>query len=255
MRATLNSYRVGAKALGLSISVAVALCLPQAAGAETIEFPEDELAAESVLPVFDRPEAVKNRNVLTANRIELGALGGYSLTEPFFNPLSVGATGTYHINETSGLNLFYDYYLQGISSYAKQLNPIPKTNNNMNLQYAPAPKSLFLASYQYTAYYGKISVAKDYVMNLGLYGLAGVGAITVGDVTKPAASVGLGQKFYLSKDFALRFDLRLLGYKGPDVLSYRLVSANEIQPASKFEEKLNYQTLLSFGAVYLLPAF
>lgn len=76
------------------------------ANAEVIRFPEDELAAESVLPVFDHPEAVKNRNVVTKKKIELGSYLGYNLTEPFFNPLNLGVSATYHLSEESGINVF-----------------------------------------------------------------------------------------------------------------------------------------------------
>jgi hypothetical protein len=144
---------------------------------QVIEFPDEELASESVLPVFDRPEAVKSRLVPTAKRLELGLFGAYSMTEAFFNPLAYGGNITYHLTETSGVNIMAQLYMSGISNYGKQLNPIPGPNGtpgttNLNIQYAPAPKYLLLANYQYSAFYGKISLTKDYVMNLSLYGLA-----------------------------------------------------------------------------------
>lgn len=236
--------------------VAMALVLKPmvAAAAQTIEFPEDELASESVLPVFDQPVSVKNRNIVTARRLELGLTGGYALTEPFFNPMSFGLTATYHLTEDHGVNIFGVAYAGGPSDYSKQLNPIPPTATNANLQYAPGPKYLLLASYQYTGFYGKLSLTKEYIMNLHLYGLLGLGMIGLGDVNKPVFNAGLGQKFYLSKSFALRFDLRFLVYQGPDPLSRRLDNKTEAQPASYFDEKLFFSPMLSFGAIYLLPA-
>jgi len=109
------------------------------------------------------------------------------------------------------------------------------------------------ANYQYTAFYGKLSLTKDYVMNLSLYGLVGAGMIGIGDVNKPAFNFGLGQKFYFTPSFALRFDLRFLLYQGPDPLSRRLDNKTEVQPASYFDEKLNFSTLLTFGAIYMFP--
>jgi outer membrane beta-barrel protein len=227
---------------------------------QVIEFPDEELASESVLPVFDHPEAVKNRLVPTAKRLELGVFGTYLMTEAFFNPLAFGVNGTYHINETHGVNLMAQSYLTGVSNYAKQLNPIPGPNGspgtaNANLQFAPAPKYLVLANYQYTAFYGKISLTKDYVMNLSLYGLAGIGAMGIGDSTAPVASLGLGQKFYLGNSFALRFDLRGVAYSGPDILSIPLDSKTSEVSASQFDKKLQFGTLLSAGIVYILPSF
>lgn len=234
------------------------LCLMASLSAwsvETIHFPDEELASESVLPVFHPSISVKNRNVVTEGRVELGAYGGYSLNEPFFNPLSVGASITYHINEDHGINLFGLSYLQGTSNYSQQLNPIPGSSVNANLQYAPAPKYLALGSYQFTAYYGKISLSKDYVMNLGLYGLLGGGVMGIGDATKPVASIGLGQKFYFNPSVALRFDLRFLFYQGPDPVSKSLATKTDVQSANYFDEKMYIDGLLTFGAVFLLPQF
>jgi outer membrane beta-barrel protein len=168
------------------------------AQAETIQFPTEELATESVLPVFDQPTSVKNRVVSLSKRIELGLLMGYALTEPFYNPFQIGGTLSYHINEDHGINFYGATFLQGLSSEASQLNPIPGTIINANLQYAPSPKYLFLANWQYSAFYGKLSLTKDYVMNLHLFGLAGIGMYGIGDASVPVLSVGLGQKFHFT---------------------------------------------------------
>ena len=227
---------------------------------QVIEFPSEELAAESVLPVFDHPEAVKARLVPTAKRLELGLFGTYSMTEAFANPLAFGGNLTYHLTENHGINLMAQSYLSGVSSYANQLNPIPGANGqpgtaNANLQYAPMPTYLLLLNYQYTAFYGKISLTKDYVMNLSLYGLAGLGAMGIGDMTAPVLSLGIGQKFYLGKSFAFRLDLRGLAYSGPDILSTPLDQKTSQVSASQFDKKIQFGTLLSAGLVYLLPSF
>lgn len=224
--------------------------------AETIQFPTEELATESVLPVFDQPASVRNRTVSLSKRIELGLLMGYALTEPFYNPLQLGGTLSYHINEDHGINIFGTTFLSGLSSEASQLNPIPNTAPpiNANLQYAPAPKYLVLASWQYSAYYGKLSFTKDYVMNLHLYGLLGAGMFGIGDSSNPVVSAGLGQKFHVTPSLSVRFDLRALIYQGPNPASVPLDSATSVQPASRFEKKLYIEGLLNFGISYMLPS-
>lgn len=232
---------------------------PAFAATQVIEFPKEELAAESVLPVFDRPEATKSRLVTTAKRIELGLTGTYAMTEAFYNPLAIGGMLTYHFDETHGINLFASMNMKGISNYADQLNPIRDQNGNAtsyaNLQYAPAPKYVALANYQFTAFYGKISLTKESVMNLHLYGLAGLGMVGIGDSSNVAGSIGIGQKFYFGRSFALRFDMRALAYSGPDPISRNLSLVTSEQPASSFDSKLQLQTLLSVSGVYLLPSF
>lgn len=223
------------------------------AATETIQFPDNELATESVYPVFDHPEGVKQRLVPTARRIELGVVGSYALTEPFYNPLSFGIMGSYHLNETHAINLLGLSFLSGTSNYSDQINET--SNIKFNAQYAPAPKYLFLGSYQYTAYYGKISLSKDTVMNLGLYGLLGIGMIGIGDASNPVFSLGIGQKFYLNRSFAFRFDLRALAYQGPDITSRNRSAITEVESASLYEKTLQFGSHISAGIIYLFPGF
>lgn len=227
------------------------------AEAETIQFPTDELATESVLPIFDQPTSVKNKVVPLSKRVELGVLFGYALTEPFYNPYQYGGEISYHFDEENGLNLYGSIFMEGLSNEASQLNPIPGLSPpvNANLQYGPAPKYLGIASWQYSAYYGKLSLTKDYVMNLHLYGLAGLGMIGLGDASKPVIAVGLGQKFYFDPSWAFRFDLRLLAYQGPDPVSIRLDNKSGPQPASAFDEKTFFEGLLNVGVSYMFPGF
>lgn len=228
------------------------------AEAETIQFPTDELATESVLPVFDQPTSVKNRVVSLAKRIELGGLMGYALTEPFYNPLQIGGTLTYHINEDHGINLFGTTFLQGLSSEASQLNPIPNSGPPpvyANLQYGPSPKYLALLSWQYSAFYGKLSFTKDYVINLHLHGLLGAGMYGLGDASVPVVAAGLGQKFHITPSISLRFDLRALIYQGPDPTSVNLQFKTKAEPTSSFSQKLYIEGLLNFGVSYMLPGF
>lgn len=250
--------RVGARVVPLVLisSLFAGLSVSQSA-TEVIQFPDEELATESVLPIFDPPATVKNRVVALAKRIELGFAMGYALTEPFYTPFNIGGTATYHINEEHGVNIYAASYLQGLSNEASQLNPIPNSSPpiNANLQYGPAPKYLFIGSWQYSAFYGKLSFTKDYVMNLHLYGLAGIGAFGIGDSNNPVLAVGLGQKFYFSPSWAFRFDLRGLIYQGPDPTSIRLDNKTSVQPSSSFSQKLFIEGLLNFGVSYLLPGF
>jgi outer membrane beta-barrel protein len=234
----------------------LALTASVAAHAEVIQFPEEELATESVLPIFDNPVSVKNRNVITAKRFELGVQGGYNLTEAFFNQYSLAGTGTYHLNEDHGINVFATFFLPGVTQYTNDLNPPPGSLENLNLQYGPRPKWMLLTNYQYTGFYGKLSFSKDYVMNLSLFGIGGVGGIMIGDKMFPVLNFGLGQKFYFNPNFALRMDLRVLIYQGPNLLSgpkTTLLNARGETSASAFEERLFVGSLLSVGLVWLIP--
>ena len=251
---------LSAQALKLALSatavVMMTLMTAQAHATQNIEFPEEELATESVLPIFDQPVSVKNRAVVMGGKFEGELMGGYSLTEAFFNPVIYGLSVTYHVNDTSGINIFGLVYAGGLSDKGKALNGgVENSAINANLQYGPQNKYLLLVNYEFSAYYGKISITKDYVMNLNLYGLAGIGGLAIGDGTVPVASLGIGQKFYFTNNFSFRADLRFLFYEGPNILSSRLdqSSIHSVQPNSYFSNKFFADGLMTVGVDYLLP--
>ena len=61
--------------------------------APSIELPEDELAKETVLPVFEKPGMVRMRNVVTRKKYEVGMHYGWLMTEPIFDTSRIGLTG------------------------------------------------------------------------------------------------------------------------------------------------------------------
>ena len=224
-------------------------CVSRAA--ETIEFPDEELATESVLPVFDLNISVRGRLVQMSKRWEFGFGFGYSLLEPFFNPYGLSGNLTYQWNEEQGVNLWTQFFMPGTSDYTNQLNPIPGTGIYANIQYAPAPTYIGILSYQYSAWYGKISLSKNYVMRLSLFGLAGLGMIGVGDSSNMLGSFGFGERFFFGDSWNLRADMRFYLYQGPDVLSRNLQSATSTQSASTFSTKLNFGTVLGLTLAYM----
>jgi outer membrane beta-barrel protein len=222
---------------------------------QSIEFAEGDLASESVHPVFDNAVSVRNRSVVTTGRMELGLGVNYLLMEPFFAPAGFGGVGTYHFNEDHAFNVMASMFTATLNDNGKALNPIPGTTAppiNANLQKAPAPKYMLLANHQFTGFYGKISLSKEFVMNLHLYGLWGLGVYGIGDGIFPTGNFGIGQKFYFNQRFALRFDLRFLVYQGPDVVSKRILDTDADRPASSFDQRLFFSSVISAGAVFLL---
>ena len=216
--------------------------------AEIIEFPEEELATETVLPVFDRPTMVRNRNVQTTGRFEVGAFGGLDLVEAIYSQALYGASATYHLNEVHGVHVSAQVWVPGYTDNAKAL----REERSLFFEFTPAPESLFLASYQYTAWYGKLSISKKLVMNTALYSLLGAGGLGLGGKILPVVTGGLGQKFYFTKSTALRIDLRLVGYQGPNPLSVHLPDVEETLPVEAFQQHFILSSQLTVGFVFLL---
>ncbi len=217
-----------------------------------VYLPKEELSKESVLPVFDGAPVVKDRIVNLKDSFEFGIFSGFNLNEPFYSPLSFGGTISYSFTESSALNLWGSFFMEGQSTYAEDLDQFFA----INLAQAPVPEYILTANYQFTTHYGKMSVTKDLVMQLSLYFFAGGGLFSYTGSTLPVVNAGLGQKFYLTSKFAIRFDLRGLLYQGPNVLDEKVPSslenATERLPADAFNEKIFFETLLSVGLVFQL---
>ncbi len=229
------------------LSVLGLLGFPQFSLAEKIEFPDEELETETVFPRFDRPDVVRNKTVPIAGRTEIGIVGGWTLNEPFFNTAQYGLSGTYHFNENSGLNVYAVANAKGYTSYATQLNELFQ----MDFGKAPAPQYIVLGNYEWTAFYGKMSITKSFIMNLSLYGLVGGGIVAFEGFTSPALDLGLGQRFYFNKTLALRFDLRMVGHQAPNPISKDLKTLTTKTSASEFEKGTYFATILDFGVVFL----
>jgi outer membrane beta-barrel protein len=253
----------------MNVLVTLLLSLTSAqAFAVTIEFPEEELAQESVLPIFDNTVAVKSRLVPTAKRFEFGFGGGFLMNEPFFETSRFGGHMAYHFTETHGIILQGQMYTQGLGANGRSL-----ANQNLSIeegqvsfvrmQYAPQPKHHFSANYQITPYYGKMSLFKDMVMNLSLYGLAGVGMIDIGGESTPMFNVGLGQKFYFSKRWGIRTDLSLLAYQGVNYFRGSDGGSTPLQDTGPgfeavqrvpgdFERRTNYDMQMTISVIILI---
>jgi outer membrane beta-barrel protein len=231
------------------------LSVGQAVRADEIEFPEEELARESTLPIFDKQRAVLNRHVVTEKRFEFALGGGLEMNEPYYNDYMFSAQGTYNYSDMSAVNVQGLFWMDGLSDYGEQLkagNPTPPNAfPSFDASKAPHPMWAVFANYQFIAYYGKISLSKQTVMNLNLFALAGLGYINMDTVSTVGLNLGLGQNFFLTNNLALRADLRWLIFQGPNPTSQRL-GPTDNPSASAFEERIYYNGQLGLSLVFLL---
>lgn len=223
--------------------------------AEVVELPQEELATESVLPVFDKSVSVKNRNIVTAKRWDADLFYSYAMTEPIANVSKFGGAVYYNINEDHALGFMYAKNFSGLSSYANQLH----SQYGLDYSRAPQPENTYLLDYNLKAFYGKMSLSKSLVFNTLLYGSASAGAVQFQNKTYPAVAIGLGEKFYFNKAWALRFDLRLYANQAPIPFLKDAMhdgsgpnGTNDPKPSfDQFDERITYTTTLDIGLSYL----
>jgi outer membrane beta-barrel protein len=199
-----------------------------AARADVIEFPEEELSRESVLPVFDQPEAVKKRFVPTEGRIEVEAFAGASLNDPFLNNYPVGLSASYHLNELFAIGALGGFFSNSQSGYVSQIQQlneggtIPFNNN-------PTPSWMGLGEFEFTPYYGKISLTKQTILNLNISATARLGMIGFsGGGSNMAGGLGLNERLFFSRNFGIKFDLSALIYSKGDVIPFQSGVSNQV---------------------------
>lgn len=232
----------------ISAFIAIFLLSFAASAQDLIELPQEELAKESVLPIFDRPVSVKARNVVTEGRFDVNLLYGMALSEPIFNVNRFGASIYYNTSENHAFGLLFAKNNSGESSYAKQLFDKYK----LEFSRAPAPDASALIDWDYKMFYGKMSLTKETVFNLSLYTTLAAGVVKYTHKSYPALAPGIGQKFYFSRNFAVRFDLRLFMHQAPIPFLDGFLKSTDPKPTlDQFGERLTFTTMLDAGLSYL----
>jgi outer membrane beta-barrel protein len=236
------------KQLFVFLAAVIAFTLVQrSAMAEVIQFPEDELATESVYPKFDQPISVMQRNVVTAKKFELGGYYGWNTSEPVYNQNKIGANIGYHWNEDSALIFNYAQWLSGLNSTYNSAYQ----NQGLDFSRAPKLKYSLYGHYEWKIFYGKISFTKQTVINLSTYPIFGAGFTAYEGKNCPGVDVGIGQKFYFSKTVSLRADLKLQYSQAPSPFISEL-KTNPSPPAGDFPNKWGFNTILDLGVSFLL---
>jgi outer membrane beta-barrel protein len=217
---------------------------------DVVEFPEEELAQETVLPKFDSSHVVKSRTISQEKRFELSGFYGWNFTEPIFNQSKVGFNASYHWTEFSTVSLNYSKWITGLN---RQYTDSLADRYNLDFNRAPAPEYSLFANYEINAYYGKMSFSKESVSHLMIYPIVGLGLNKYQNKSYLGFNGGVGAKFFISKNWAIRSDMKLqYGQYPSPFLSSKMKSTSSTTPSySEFEDKSTYATIFDLGLTYL----
>lgn len=225
-----------------------------------IHFPDEELSTESVLPFVEEPQMVLNRNVFLKFRAELGVGLGLGLDEPFYFPVYPTSILTFHLTEVHAISISGTYFFPKRSSAGESLSQgkgLEGSGKTFDPLKAPYPQMEALFNYQYSPYYGKISLAKTWVLNLSIYGFAGLGLMVMDQNDRLfSGNVGIGQKLYLNKWLGFRGELGVYGYyNGPSIAKMRLddsVGKVQYQQLKPHEKRSIINVRANIGVILLI---
>ena len=246
--------------------------------AAVIQFPDQELASEYVMPVFKNTKVILNRNITLSKRIEWRISGAFRTDEPFYNPLSAFTSLSFYWNEFHSIGLSGLYFFPGLSRTGNKLNdekeggvPVKcppgalqcaEGRRTFNAGLAPHPLLAGFLNYQFSPLYGKISITKTIVLSFALYSFFGGGAIWLQHgaaplVMVPAINFGVGQRFYFNRYFALDGGIDFLMYRGPNAVLEKMVQLpGKKAPArpeyTEFKQEILLRFLVRFGITILI---
>lgn len=241
--------------------ICVLLFFVFSAQAVKIRFPDEELSSESVLPLVDPVQMVSNRNIPLKYRPELSLSLGFGLDEPFYFSIYPRGAISFHITEVHAISLSGTYFFPLLSSSLERgghesIGIGEPLKNRFNPLKAPYPQMSVFLNYQYSPYYGKISLSKSWVMNLSIYGFTGLGLLITNQNNQLfAGNMGIGQKLYFNKWLGIRGDLGFYGYYGPAVAKLLLdksvvqIPYKQLKPE---ERRININFIANIGVIILI---
>lgn len=231
----------------LSFVLIGALLAGDMARADEMQFSEEELPREAVMPRLDTPKAVLNRKLSYDKKWSADLTYGWLLDEPFYNNNYIGVQAAYGWNESSGAGLKILSFGSGLSDYSRQFqSSVP--SNPPNFAQAKGPGSGFIAFYERRMMYGKLSVTKFTVIPaLITWGIEG-GMLSYGSKQLPLLGGGLGNRFFLTKHFGVQLGMHAYMRQLVDPLSQKL---NTTQAEGNFKTSTKLSTALDLSVSYL----
>lgn len=214
-----------------------------------------EIQAPTNLDLDERIRPVSGQTFVKDGRHELSLTGGLSLNDGFFTKYVPGVRYAYHFTEKWSAGLTFGYAFSEASGAVTRCDSdgqdcrLPTKDE---LAETPGDIGMMLgADVSWAPLYGKISVLAQSVLHFDTYLVAGAGVLETkmappgSNVAEtkmtPEVHLGVGQRYVISKNAALRFELRDLVYQ-MDVQG----------KTAKVETDIQNQLLFTIGFSYFL---
>ncbi len=200
-----------------------------------------EVKAAETEGVYSRGDsrilAVRKRFFAKKRRHEFTIYSGIIPNDAFIRHATFGGQYTYHFSERLGLQLVNGAY--AVSWQTEDYKRLQQFQPVVN-----PTKSFGTVDLILTPVYGKMNFGSLNVLYFDLYVLGGAGLIQTQNKTFPTLDIGLGQRWYISKQSALRFEVRGYFYNDDTLVDPNNVIVNN--NTSSFRYNLNIGLGLSF---------
>lgn len=185
---------------------------------------------------------VQNRTYSKTHKLEIGLLGGVAFSDPFLTVNYYGVNLGYHLSEFVSLHLLFMKFGVGSSNALLAFEKAQGATTNTNIP------SLYVGSeLDASIIYGKLSVLGKSIIYYDLHLLGGVGATKTETGNYVTPSLGIGQRFYLSKITSLRIDYRVQYYNENIVEKQILAKLGQVMGSRD-----NFNNTITLGLSFML---
>jgi hypothetical protein len=231
------------------VFLALVVVLGFQAQAQEMRFAEEELPTEAVIPRLDTPKAVLNRKLSYENRWQADLAMGWFLDEPFYSNRYLAVQGSRSWNEFSAIGLKYLSFGAGLSDYSKQFQnetvaPSPDFSRSKG------PSNGFIAYYERRMMYGKVSLAKQWIVPSFLVWNAEAGILKYGARQLPLVGASIANRFFPTQHLGISLGLRAYVRQLVNPVSVTLRNS-PAPPESDFKTATRLSTALDLSVSYL----
>jgi outer membrane beta-barrel protein len=155
---------------------------------------------------------VQNRLYSKAGKFELGLLGGVLSTDPFLSVRELGGSLGYHFSEYISVHAIGWKSFVGTSSAYDAFNSLQATPGVPAIPDSNYQKYFTGAEVRASLLYGKLSVLGKAIIYYDFRVLGGMGFTKTETGNEFTPYLGIGQQVFLSKQWSLLIDYRLMRY-------------------------------------------
>lgn len=151
---------------------------------------------------------VQNRTFSKKGKVEFSLLTGVVFSDPFLSVNIAGGSIGYHLSEYLALQITGFHHLVTSSSALLTFQQSSGATTNTN-----NPRNYLGMEGMWSVFYGKLSVLGQSIIYYDFHLLGGFGLTDTESGMNATPSLGLGQRFYLSKTISVKLDYRLQFYR------------------------------------------
>lgn len=206
-----------------------------------VQFPEDELPSEVVMPSGLAATMIYNPTVKFAKKIQASIGAGAILDDPYFDGSNIKFGSRYFLSQYWALGLDFHSVVKKTSTYAEQF----RGQRNLNFEQAPNLSQIVMIDSRWQPYYGKMSVSQDLILNQTFFVEGGLGLLRYQNSAGNfyGLQMGFGQNFFWTDSWSFDYSLHFMLHSAPNILSQDLSKTVTGDYSSKYQSHF----LFNFG--------